>query len=82
MKMAIPNKPLTITQSRKSDEAATGINLSGCFEKWGIDSDKTLSTAIIEFQGLTAQQVKQILQRVPSTFKASLEITFQDGGES
>jgi len=78
----LPNKPLTITQSRKSDEAATGINLSGCFEKWGIDSDKTLSTAIIEFQGLTAQQVKQILQRVPSTFKASLEITFQDGGES
>ncbi len=78
----LPNKPLTITQSRKSDESATGINLSGCFEKWGIDSDKTLSSAKIEFQELTAQQIKQILQRIPSNYKASLEVTFQDGGES
>ena len=78
----LPNKPLIITQNRKSDEPATGINLSGCFEKWDISSDRTLNSAKIEFQGLTAQQVKQILQRIPSTFKASLEITFQDGGEA
>ena len=78
----LPNKPLIITQNQKSDEPATGINLSGSFEKWGISSDRTLNSAKIEFQGLTAQQVKQILQRIPSAFKASLEITFQDGGEA
>lgn len=78
----LPNKPLIITQNRKSDEPATGINLSGCFEKWGISSEKALASVNIEFQGLTVQQVKQILQKIPSTFKASLEVTFHEGGES
>ncbi|MBF0235401.1 MAG: hypothetical protein HQK65_20550 [Desulfamplus sp.] len=78
----LPNRPLIITQNRKSDEPANGINLSGCFEKWGVSSDKSLDSARIELTGLTVQQVKQILQRIPSTFKASLEISFQDGGES
>jgi len=78
----LPGKPFIIPQTRKSEEPATGINLSGCFEKWGIGSEKTLGSAKIEFQELTAQQVKLILQRIPSTFKASLEITFQEGGES
>ena len=78
----LPNRPLVITQNRKSDKAANGINLSGNFEKWGITSDKTLDSAKIEFKGLTAGQIKQILQRIPSTFKATLEITFQDGGDS
>ena len=78
----LPNTPLIITQSKKTDEPASGINLSGCFEKWGISSEKTLSSAKIEFQGVSAQQVKQILQRIPSAFKASLEITFEEGEES
>lgn len=77
-----PNVPFTVTQHKQSDEPANGINLSGCFEKWGIPSDQTLSSAKIEFQGLTAQQIKQILQRIPSTFKANLEISYEDGGES
>lgn len=78
----LPNRPLVIPQNRKSDEPANGINLSGNFEKWGITSDKALDSAKIEFKGMTAGQIKQILQRIPSTFKATLEITFQDGGES
>ena len=78
----LPNRPMIINQNKKSDEPASGINLSGCFEKWGVSSDKTLNSAKIEFQGLTAQQIKQILQRIPSTFKASLEINFKEGDES
>ena len=77
----LPNKPLKIIQSKKSDEPATGIHLSGCFEKWGVGSDTSLDHATIEFKGVTAQQVKQILQRIPSTFKASLEVSFQQGDE-
>ncbi|MBF0469703.1 MAG: hypothetical protein HQK61_12595, partial [Desulfamplus sp.] len=77
----LPDRPLIITQNRKSDEPANGINLSGYFEKWGISSDKSLDSARIELKGLTVQQIKQILQRIPSTFKASLEVNFKDGGE-
>ena len=35
-----------------------------------------LDTAKIEFNNLTVQQVKQILTRLPSSFKASMEVTF------
>jgi hypothetical protein len=76
--------PETVPQavkSRKSDEPTSAINLSGCFETWGVMSSQTIESARIEFRGLTAQQIKQILQRVPSTFKATLEITYNDGDE-
>jgi hypothetical protein len=78
----LPQGSLKITQNRKSNEPTNGINLSGSFEKWGISSEKTLDSAKVEFQGLTVGQVKQILQRIPSAFKALLEVTFQDGDES
>lgn len=68
------------TKSKKSQEPGTGINLSGCFETWGISSNQPIESARIEFSGLTAQQIKQILQRIPSTFKASLDITYKEGG--
>ena len=67
---------------RLTDEATTGINLSACFEKWGVDPRAALDTAKIEFNNLTVQQVKQILTRLPSSFKASMEVTFtKEGGE-
>lgn len=73
--------PDIVIESRKSEEPATGINLSGCFEAWGVPTSQTLETARIEFSGLTAQQIKQILTRIPSTFRATLEITYKDGGD-
>ena len=69
------------TKSKRTEEPAIGINLSGCFETWGISSGQSIEIARIEFSGLTAQQIKQILQRIPSTFKASLDITYVDGGQ-
>jgi len=68
-----------IAQTKRTDEPATGINLSGFFEKWGIASTQTIDSAKIDFSGLTAQQIKQILQRIPSNVKAKLEITYKDG---
>lgn len=76
-----PPVPTPTIKGNKSEEPATGINLSGCFETWGVATDQTIETARIEFSGLTAQQIKQILQRIPSTFKATLEIAYKDGGE-
>ncbi len=76
----VPPAPIP-TIKNKTEEPATGINLSGCFETWGVPTSQAIETARIEFSGLTAQQIKQILQRIPSTFKATLEIAYKDGGE-
>jgi hypothetical protein len=73
--------PIQPIKYKRSTEPATGIHLSGCFETWGVPTDQTIDSARIAFSGLTAQQIKQILQRIPSTFKATLEITYKDGGE-
>gem|GEM_PF-3290591 len=64
-----------ILETNRTDEPTTGINLSGSFEKWGVSSTQVINSARIEFNDLTAQQIKQILQRIPSTFKAMLEIS-------
>ncbi len=77
----IPLAPIPAVKRKRSEEPATGINLSGCFETWEVPTSQTIETARIEFSGLTAQQIKQILLRIPSTFKATLEIAFKDGGE-
>lgn len=60
----------------RTPEATTGINLTSCFEKWGVDPSAMLDTTKIEFNNLTVQQVKQILTRLPSSLKASMEVTF------
>ena len=63
-------------QSQRTYEQSTGINLSGKFEKWGMAPSTQLTTAKIEFTNLTVQQIKQILQKLPSTFKAYLEVSY------
>lgn len=74
----IPIEITPVTLIRRSDQPTSARNLSGCFEKWGIPSSTTIESAKIEFNGLTAQQLKQILLSVPSAFKASLEISFTE----
>jgi len=78
-----PGKPPIdiVENTKRTDEPASGINLSGLFEKWGIQPDQTIDTARLELKGLTAQQIKQILQRIPSSFKASLELIYTEGDE-
>lgn len=73
--------PGQTVKSQKVEEPATGLNLSGCFETWGVSTSQTIEKTRIEFSGLTAQQIKQILQRIPSTFKATLEIAYKEGDE-
>lgn len=75
----IPQVSALAIKSKKSEEPATGINLSGCFENWGVPASQTIETARISFSGLTAQQIKTILMKIPSTFKASLEIDYEIG---
>ena len=73
----VPVSPVSaVSKVHRTDEAATGINLTACFEKWGVDPSAVLDTTRIEFNNLTVQQVKQILTRLPSSLKASMEVTF------
>lgn len=73
----VPAESKTVTHTFKSDEPATALNLSGYFEKWKVPAT-AIESAKIEFNGLTAQQIRQILQRIPSAYKASLEISFTE----
>lgn len=69
-------------KARQTDEPNTGINLAGCFEKWGIPSGTELTSAKIEFREISVQRMKQILQRLPSSFRASLDISYLEEDES
>jgi hypothetical protein len=69
-------------QTRRIDEPNIGINLAGYFERWGVSSGTTLHNAKVEFNDVTVQQLKQILQRLPSSVKASLEISFPEEDQS
>ena len=76
--------PVTFPQaikSRRTDTPSSGINLIGCFETWGIDSSQDIEVARLEFDGLTVQQIKKILQAIPSAFKAKLEIEYKEDSE-
>jgi hypothetical protein len=69
-----PKPPST----KRTNEANTGINLSGSFEQWGLAGDKTVQHTRLEFQNLTVSQVKQVLQRIPSSIKAILEVSYRE----
>jgi hypothetical protein len=72
---AVPPPPIT----KKTDAPISGINLSGCFETWGIPDDQGIDSVKVEFTGLTPRQMKQILIKIPSAFKAMMEISYKDG---
>lgn len=69
-------------QSQRTYEQATAINLSGQFEKWGMATSKQLATAKLEFTNLTVQQLKQILDKLPRTCKAHLEVSYLEDEQS
>lgn len=69
-------------KSQRTYEQATGINLSGQFEKWGMAPSKQLATAKLEFTNLTVQQLKQILEKLPRACKACLEVSYLEDEQS
>lgn len=74
----LPGLP-SLPKVQRCSEPTNGLNLIGQFDQWGIDSTQQLQTARIDFRDLSVQQLKQILQRLPSSFKVSMEITYRDG---
>lgn len=72
---SLPLPPVTRTE-RTTAESNT-ISLIGQLEAWGITPDQTLTSAKVEFTNLTAQQLRRILQQVPSAHRANLEVSYQ-----
>lgn len=67
--------------TRSTPTATTVINLIGSFEQWGVPSDTKLDSAKLSFVGLTVQEVKQLLQKLPSSIRANLEVTYRKEGQ-
>lgn len=72
-----PSQPEPDIHTEQTDNPLTGINLSGQFEKWGIDNSQELDNAQLEFKGLSVQQIKQILTKIPSAYKARLSVKYK-----
>ncbi|SPE58503.1 conserved hypothetical protein [Verrucomicrobia bacterium] len=64
-------------QTRRTDTETITLNLIGQLELWGITPDKVLTVAKVEFSNVTAQQLRRILQQIPSGQRANLEVTYQ-----
>jgi hypothetical protein len=71
----LPLPPVTMTH-RTTAESNT-ISLIGQLEQWGITPDRTLTSAKVEFTNLTAQQLRRILQQIPSAHRANLEVSYE-----
>ncbi|MDD3269499.1 MAG: DUF499 domain-containing protein [Syntrophomonadaceae bacterium] len=65
----------------KRSEEKTILNLGGEFDVWGMESTRKIAQARLEFNGLTVQDIKQLLRRLPPTTRAVLEIKLPGGAE-
>jgi hypothetical protein len=65
----------------KCSEEKTVLNLGGEFDAWGMESSQKVIQARFKFNGLTVQEIKQLLRRLPPTTKAVLEIEMPGGVE-
>jgi len=74
--------PPIAPRTHRTEEPKTGINLQGSFEAWGIPTDATLSSAKMEFTGVSVQQMKRILQSLPSAVRAQLEVVYTEEEDS
>jgi hypothetical protein len=72
------NLPLPpVTKTERTTAESNTISLIGQLEAWGITPDQMLTSAKVEFSNLTAQQLRRILQQVPSAHRANLEVSYQ-----
>lgn len=57
----------------------SGVNLSAEFDNWGLKAADRIPMAKIELNGLTVQELKILLQKLPPVVKAILEINLSGG---
>ncbi len=73
----IPVEPTPKEKTLHADPT-NGVTLVGNFEKWGLKPSSKLKTASIRLDGVTVQMLKSFIQRLPSTCKAALDISYDE----
>jgi len=73
-----PEAPVVHPPVAKRTGPAKGIDLGGQLEAWGIAGDKNITNIKLQFTDIPAQQLKQMLQRLPVQFKAVMDITYNE----
>ena len=73
-----PAPPLPPVPSEQTRHApfTNGVTLTGNFETWGLKPNQKLKKATLNIEGITVQALKTFILRLPSTNKASLDVTF------
>ncbi|MCX6926381.1 MAG: hypothetical protein NT154_24715 [Verrucomicrobia bacterium] len=70
----LPLPPVSVTEH--TDTELNTISLIGKLEEWGIPQGAPL-VAKVAFSDLTCQQLRRILQQIPSAHRANLEVTYE-----
>ena len=68
-------------QTKMTAAPAKGMSLLGLFEQWGVQPDKPLRKARIELADINVRELKSLIQRMPSSLQAMLEIQYEEDGE-
>ena len=72
---APPLPPVPQVESRHANPT-NGVTLTGNFEKWGLPSNKMLKSATLNIEGISVAALKNFISRLPSAYRASLDVTF------
>jgi hypothetical protein len=68
-----------VSQSQTKDAGpASSINLMGKLEEWSLSANEPIENLTLGFADLDAAKIKQILQRIPSSFQVTMSITYKE----
>ena len=76
----VPPVPVPPSPSVKQHhcEPSNTSTLIGQFEKWGVSKNQKLKTASITIEGITVQDLQAMIQRLKSSYKASMDISYDE----
>ena len=68
-----PVNPPSAAPKKHTAAPANGSTLQGKFEEWGL-AGKKLKSATLSVEGISVSDLKAFLMRLPSKYKASMEV--------
>lgn len=74
----VPPRPPRQRRVRRSSQPRRPINLTGELEQWGIDVRAMIPVARLEFTGISAAQLRDLLSRLPRDVPAVLEVEIEE----
>jgi len=70
-------QPILQLQTKEAGPS-NSINLMGKLEDWNLSANKPIVNFTLGFADLDATKIKQILQRIPSNFQATMSIKYEE----